>query len=173
MCFITPPILILEESSLKTKQKYNFVKSYLSNINKACFHALFFFIISNNLNDKTMQKKFLSFTFMLGFLVLVATETHAQSDAYFDVGSSGNREGSAGLNFDGFSSPQGNGFNFGGFSGNGGNGFDFDDFSGSGGDGFSFDNFNGTPDNVPLGSGLLLLAGLAGLWRMGKDKSKR
>lgn len=106
-----------------------------------------------------MQRKFLLFTIMLGFLVFVATESYAQSDAYFNVGSSGNREGNAGFNFDGFSSPQGNGF-------------DFDDFSGSGANGFSFDNFNSTPDNVPLGNGLLLLAGLAGLWRMGKGKNK-
>ena len=78
--------------------------------------------------------------------------------------SPGNRDGSAGFNFNDFSSQQGFGFNFGGFSGNGGNGFSFDDFSNNGGDGFSFGNFNHTPDNVPLGNGLLLLTGSALLW---------
>ena len=41
---LPPPIHISEESSLKIKQQYNFGKSYLSNINKACFHALFFLL---------------------------------------------------------------------------------------------------------------------------------
>lgn len=83
-----------------------------------------------------------------------------------------NRGGNAGFDLDDFSSQQGLGFSFGGFSGNGGDGFGFDDFSGSGGDGFSFDNFNGKSDNVPLGNGLLLLAGFSGAWLKSKDKRK-
>ena len=98
-------------------------------------------------------------------LKLFDNQLKAQSDAYFYDSSPDDRYGNAGFNFDDFSSPQGNGFGFGGFSGSGGNGFNFDDFNGSGGNGFFFDNFNHTPDNVPLGSGLLLLAGFALLWR--------
>lgn len=85
-------------------------------------------------------------------LTLFDNQLKAQSDAYFNVMSPDNREGNAGFNFKSFSGTQDLGFNFGGFSGNGG-------------DGFSFGNFNHIPDNVPLGNGLLLLAGFALLWR--------
>ncbi len=102
---------------------------------------------------------------------LIDNQLKAQSDAFFYELSPDNRDGNAGFNFNNFDSQQGLGFNFGGFNGYGGNGFSFDDFANDEGSGFSFGNFNHTPDNVPLGSGLLLLTGFAGVWRMTKGKN--
>ncbi|MBR3914406.1 MAG: hypothetical protein IKD32_03610 [Bacteroidales bacterium] len=72
-------------------------------------------------------------------LKLFDNQLKAQSDAYFYDSSPDDRDGNAVFNFD--------------------------DFANNDGDGFSFGNFNHTPDNVPLGSGLLLLTGFALLWR--------
>ena len=118
-----------------------------------------------------MRKRIIVMTFMLSFLVFVATESHAQADAYFNGVETRRDPNSHGFSFDDFNGAQGNGFYFGGFNGSGGNGFDFDDFNGAGGNGFFFDNFTGNPDGVPLGSGLLLLTGFALLWRKRKAKS--
>lgn len=119
-----------------------------------------------------MRKKIIVMTFMLSFLVFVATESHAQADAYFNGVETRRDPNSHGFSFDDFNGAQGNGFYFGGFNGSGGNGFDFDDFNGAGGNGFFFDNFTGNPDNVPLGSGLLVLSGLVGIYRLSRRDKK-
>ena len=119
-----------------------------------------------------MRKKIIVMTFMLSFLVFVTTESHAQADAYFNGVETQRDPNSHGFSFDDFNGTQGNGFYFGGFNGSGGNGFDFDDFNGAGGNGFFFDNFTGNPDNVPLGSGLLVLSGLVGIYRLSRRDKK-
>ena len=119
-----------------------------------------------------MRKKIIVMTFMLSFLVFVTTESHAQGDAYFNGVETQRDPNSHGFSFDDFNGTQGNGFYFGGFNGSGGNGFDFDDFNGTEGNGFFFDNFTGNPDNVPLGSGLLVLSGLVGIYRLSRRDKK-
>ena len=119
-----------------------------------------------------MRKKIIVMTFMLSFLVFVTTESHAQGDAYFNGVETRRDPNSHGFSFDDFNGTQGNGFYFGGFNGSGGNGFDFDDFNGAGGNGFLFDNFTGNPDDVPYGSGLFILSGLAGIYCLSRRDKK-
>ena len=119
-----------------------------------------------------MRNRIFVMTFMLSFLVFVTTKSHAQCDAYFNVVEKPRDPNSHGFDFNDFNGTQGNGFYFGGFNGSGGNGFDFDDFNGAGGNGFLFDNFTGNPDDVPYGSGLFILSGLAGIYCLSRRDKK-
>ena len=118
-----------------------------------------------------MKRKFIVLTFMLSFLSFTLGALNAQNvqntqnDAYFQDESNHelrSPEDGVGFGFDDLSPTGGYGFTFDLFDENVGNGFEFDNLGNDlNYNSLEFGNFEIAAEDVPLGSGMLILSCLA------------